>query len=120
MRLRSTDPWMIVWWGTLVECAAALSRIDRECKLSLSSVAESFDRLQELSLCWHEIQPSDLLRELAVRLLRVHNLRASDAMQLASAIVASEHSPRSLQFVCLDNRLEAIAQKEGFPVSRSA
>lgn len=114
--LRSADPTLIVWWGTLVECAAALARIEREGNLSAVSMAESFERLRELSRNWHEVQPSDALRELAARLLRVHILRSSDSLQLAAAIIASRHSPASLEMVCLDNRLSAIGQREGFTV----
>lgn len=120
MQLRATDPLIIVWWGTVVECAAALARIEREGNLSPSSMAESFERLQELRRRWQEIQPTDALRELAARLLRVHNLRAYDSMQLAAAILASEHSPASLEVVCLDSRLAGIAQREGFAVLSAA
>ncbi|HEY9871223.1 MAG TPA: type II toxin-antitoxin system VapC family toxin [Candidatus Obscuribacterales bacterium] len=116
MKWSAEDRLLIVWWGTVVECAAALARVEREGNLPVSSVAESLERLRELSRRWQEIQPSDALRELATRLLRVHNLRASDSMQLAAAIIASEHSPHTLEFVCLDARLSAIAQREGFPV----
>lgn len=58
-------------------------------------------------------------KETAKRLLRVHNLRAADSLQLAAAIVASEHQPSSLDFVCFDERLTAVAQREGFNVVSS-
>ena len=51
------------------------------------------------------IDPTPALRDTAIRLLRVHALRAGDALQLAAAIIASEHHPVSLEFVCLDDRL---------------
>jgi hypothetical protein len=50
--------------------------------------------------------------------LRVHPLRAADALQLAAAIVASEDQPASLPFVTLDDRLGQAAQREGFTVIR--
>ena len=43
------------------------------------------------------------------RLLRVHDLPAADALQLAAALAASEQSPESLEVVCLDTRLAAAA-----------
>jgi hypothetical protein len=46
----------------------------------------------------------------------VHPLSAADALQLAAAAVASRHNPRDLEFVCLDSRLSAAAQREGFNV----
>jgi predicted nucleic acid-binding protein len=53
---------------------------------------------------------------MATRLLRVHPLRAADALQLAAAIIAAEDDPRSLPFVTLDDRLALAAEREGFPV----
>lgn len=78
------DPLIVAWWGTPVERR------------------------------WQEVQPLEVVREMALRLLRVHPLRAADAVQLAAAIVASEGRPATLEFVCLDARLAAAAQKEGF------
>jgi predicted nucleic acid-binding protein len=49
-------------------------------------------------------------------MLRVHPLRAADALQLAAATVAAEHDPSSLELVCLDQRLSEAAGKEGFPL----
>jgi hypothetical protein len=41
-------------------------------------------------------------------------LRAADALQLAGAVIAAEHEPRSMDFVCLDDRLAEAASREGF------
>jgi hypothetical protein len=49
-------------------------------------------------------------------LLRVHDLRAADALQLAAAIAAAEGQPASLELVCLDDRLIRAAEREGFPI----
>ena len=46
--------------------------------------------------------------------LRVHPLRAADALQLAAAFVAAERRPASLQVVTLDERLADAMRKEGF------
>jgi len=42
---------------------------------------------------WHQIDPSDAIRETAIPFLRVHPLRAADALQLAAAFVAGEPRP---------------------------
>jgi len=68
-----------------------------------------------LAAGWHEIDPNDALREVAVRLLRVHALRAADALQLAAAFQAAEQRPPSLEIVTLE-RLAPVARKEGFAV----
>jgi hypothetical protein len=60
------------------------------------------------------VEPSDPVRETAVRLLRVHPLRTAGALQLAAAYIASERRPSSLDVVTLDDRLAAAARKEGF------
>jgi predicted nucleic acid-binding protein len=55
-------------------------------------------------------------RKIAKRFLRVHNLRAADALQLAAAFLAAEKDSSTLEFVCLDERLANAARKEGFAV----
>ena len=110
------DPAMLVWWGTPVECMSALTRLEREEALAPQAMAVAAGRLQELAGAWHEVEPSDVVREAAMRFLRVHTLRAADALQLAAAFAASEGRPPSLEFVTLDDRLAAVARREGFVV----
>ncbi|HVR97945.1 MAG TPA: type II toxin-antitoxin system VapC family toxin [Thermoanaerobaculia bacterium] len=106
----------IVWWGTPVECASAVSRVERENRLSSQKATEAVGRLDALARHWHRIEPVDAILEMARRLLRVHPLRAADSLQLAAAVLASEGSPSTLEFVCLDDRLGVAAQREGFLV----
>ena len=60
--------------------------------------------------------PSETVRRIARRALRVHDLRAADALQLAAATVAAESDPASLELISLDRRLLEAARREGFPV----
>jgi predicted nucleic acid-binding protein len=113
-RRAGTDPAMLVWWASEVECASAISRLERDGALDAAAVDEAFDRLKRLGEGWHEIEPNDAVREAAVRFLRVHVLRAADALQLAAAFVAAERRPSSLEIVTLDEHLAAAARKEGF------
>jgi len=108
------DPVMLVWWATEVECASALTRLEREGALDEPAMTQAMARLAQLASGWHEVDPSDSLREAAVRFLRVHPLRAADALQLAAAYIAAERRPSSLQVVTLDDRLAIAARKEGF------
>ena len=48
--------------------------------------------------------------------LSVHPLRAADALQLAAALLASDHEPQRMEVVCLDERLSEAARIEGFTV----
>ena len=55
-------------------------------------------------------------RKSAIRILRVHPLRAADALQLAAAIAAAEDNPATLPFVTFDDRLGQAAARDGFVV----
>ena len=114
--LAAKDAGMLVWWATEVECASAIPRLEREGALDEAAVRGAFQRLTQLATGWHEVDPSDSIRETAVRFLRVHPLRAADALQLAAAFIAAERRPSSLEVVTLDDRLAAAARKEGFVV----
>ena len=108
------DAEMLVWWATPVECASAIARREREGVLELAQASAALGRLRALAAAWHEVLPSDAVRNAAQRLLRVHALRAADSLQLAAAVVAAEGEAPSLEFVCLDERLSAAATREGF------
>lgn len=114
--LVANEPAMTVWWGSQIECISALSRIEREGLFGPHTVALAQTRLSKLAAAWDEIDPSDEIKEVAMRFLRVHPLRAADALQLAAAFVASERRPGSLEVVTLDARLAAAAGREGFSV----
>lgn len=115
-KLYGADAQMIVSWMTPVECASAIARAEHDSLLSPAEAGEAFARLDELAGMWREVEPSNDVRDIARRLLRVHRLRAADALQLAAAMVVAEQRPASLTLVTLDDRLEAAARKEGFAV----
>lgn len=110
------DRQVVTWWGSSVECASALHRLHRQGELDPDALAQAGTRLETLTTAWIEIEPSDPLRRRAVRLLRVHPLRAADALQLAAALVAVDENPRNLDFVSSDARLSEAAFREGFNV----
>jgi predicted nucleic acid-binding protein len=88
--------------------------LERDGGIDQRAVTHALDRLRQLATGWHEVDPSDTIREAAVRFLRVHPLRAADALQLAAAFIAAERRPSSLDVVTLDERLALAARKEGF------
>jgi uncharacterized protein len=112
--LAASDPDILVWWGSEVECVSALARLERNAVLEARAAALASERLKQLAAGWHEVEPSDIVREVATRFLRVHPLRAADALQLAAAFVAAEQRPASLTVITLDDRLAGAARKEGF------
>ena len=107
---------VVVWWGSETECASALARLERTEQIGRSEVAEAFKRLQALAAAWHQVEPVDRIKTHAQRLLRAHDLRAADSVQLAAAVLAAEDHPPSLEFVCRDERLSLAASREGFSV----
>jgi hypothetical protein len=110
------DPRMTVWWGCRLECSSALNRLHREGGLEASGLTRALDALETLAESWLEVLPTSQLRARAMRLLRVHPLRAADSVQLAAALVASSENTAALPFLTADERLAEAARKEGFNV----
>ncbi len=112
--LYQRDPVMFAWWATEIECTSAIARGQRLGQLREAIVIEAFARLSALRAGWHEVEPGEDVREAAKRLVRVHDLRTADALQLAAALFVAEARPSTLEFVSLDDRLVAAARREGF------
>ena len=113
-QLGRDDPAMLVWWGSAVECVSALARLERDGTLTARAMTAALERLGRLFMACHEIEPGDAVRETATRFLRVHPLRAADALQLAAAFrrggatarVAGDRQPgRSAHESCRARRL---------------
>ncbi len=108
------DQDLVVWWSSGLECASAIRRRERDGTLTSDAVTHSLKRLDSLAAIWSEILPGNELRSHATRLLATHSLRASDALQLAAAIVWRRDPGAKVDFVCLDDRLSDAATREGF------
>lgn len=111
--LLGQDKELVVWWGSPMECASAISRLHRDGQLTSAEEAQARALLLVLKASWFEVQPGDAVREQALRILRLHPLRADDALQLAAALEWAG-SPPDGTFVSFDERLSAAAQREGF------
>ena len=114
--LLATDGHIVTWWGSWVECASALNRRHREGGLDGEALQESLHELTKFASGWLHIRSSSNMRQHALRLLRMHPLRAADAMQLAAALTAARGYPATLEVVSSDDRLSQAAQIEGFSV----
>lgn len=115
-RLIETDEDIMVWWATRVECLSALSRRRREGVLHIEAERKSRAVLSALSAEWSEVQPTELVRQRAERLLAIHPLRSADAFQLAAALVWAQERPQGFDVVYLDQNLREAAYREGFTV----
>lgn len=110
------DPVVLVWFGTPVEIESALNRRKREGSLTGEDLARTRERFEKLVETWVEVEPTHVVRERALRLLRSHSLRAADAFQLAAALVACGERTRGFAFLTSDRRLLEAAENEGFVV----
>jgi uncharacterized protein len=110
------DPEIAAWWVSSIECASAIARLHRDTHLSAAEEARARSLLTALRRSWFEVQPGDAVRNHALRLLRVHPLRAADALQLAAAIEWAG-TPEGSAFVTFDGRLRDAARREGFEVA---
>lgn len=110
------DKELTVWWCTSVECASVLARLCRSGDLDEQGVRDAASILRQVLSSAFEVQPVAAVRDRAVTLLRIHPLRAADALQLAAALVWRGDGQERAEFVCLDDRLRQAAAAEGFSV----
>jgi predicted nucleic acid-binding protein len=115
-RIFDQDAEIVVWWGTAVECSSAIARLHRDGHLKQSEERDARSLLDALRSSWFEVQPGDTVRDQALRLLRLHPLRAADALQLGAALEWAGTPPTGM-FITLDDRLRDAAQREGFSVT---
>jgi uncharacterized protein len=115
-RVADEDEVIAMWWGTPVELESAAQRAARSARIAPLSVRRARQILDDLEDRAAEIGPTEEVRERARRLVRVHELRAADALQLAAAVVWCDGRPESEGFVSLDRRLRTAAELEGFSV----
>ena len=110
------DAAIVAWWMTLIECFSAFARLRREGVLTRAEEDQARRVLNRLGDLWTEVQPGREIRDRAGRILLLHPLRAADSLQLAAALTWAHGNPTEQPFVCLDHRLRAAAQQEGFRV----
>lgn len=104
----------VVWWATRVEVRSALERLRSDGAISTAAYIASKQRLDLLLASWREIQPTDVVRDLACIQLERFHLRASDSLQLAAALVWCKQKPKERLFVCNDQKLLDAAMRAGF------
>ena len=110
------DPQLLVWAFTSTEVLSALYRRFREGCLTPKELSDCCQHVQMLRQDWSEVGAVELVKQRAERLLRVHPLRAADALQLGAALLATQEQPQGIEFVSYDQNLAVAAHKEGFAV----
>lgn len=108
------DAAVAIWWGTAPEIWSAFARLRREDVVDAATESRLLARFERAREAWLEILPDEILRRRSGQLLRVHLLRAADALQLAAALAWAGDAPGD--FVTLDERLAHAARLEGLNV----
>lgn len=108
------DAAVAIWWGSAPELWSAFARLRREDAIDAATESRLLDRFERARAAWLEILPDDALRRRSGQLLRIHPLRAADALQLAAALAWARDA--RADFVTLDERLAQAARLEGLTV----
>src|SRR5205814_2200010 len=112
----AADSDLALWTLTPVEIASALWRLSRDGALPEEQARQAETRVEELARSSHVVVDVDRVKALAHRLLRVHALRAADALQLGAALLWAGGRPQHKTLHTLDSRLALAARREGFDV----
>ena len=110
------DPAIVTWAWTRVEIAGAVERRTRDGSLTPAQRRVVLDRFHALAETWDEVTDIIAVRAKAMPILTRHALRAADAAQLGAALLIAESPDAGVDFVCLDERLAAAAEREGLRV----
>lgn len=110
------DELIALWWGTPVEIESAVQRAARNRRLDDETIRKARVVLDHVREHAAEIAPTEDIREAARRIVRVHELRAADAFQLAAGLSWCSNEPKGQDLVSLDRRLRIAAEREGFTV----
>jgi uncharacterized protein len=109
------DPNILTSAFTPIEIASAVWRRRHAGELSVAAHQEADALFADLSTSWVELPVSQDAIDAAMGAMSRHSLRAGDALQLGTAIVAAGSASKG-HFVTLDDQLIAAARAEGFPV----
>lgn len=107
---------LTAWWAAHVEMSSAVARLHRSGQLQPAERTAAVEDAKYLRETWHEISPSDEVRDLAVKLLDLYPLCAADSLQLAAALVWCRNRPKGRTFIAADARLAQAAAQAGFAV----
>ena len=119
----SVDAWlaedgqMAVWTLTAVEISSALRRLVREGLLGEPVARTAEARADQLLKVSHTMVDLEAVKQQARRLLRLHSLRAADALQLGAALEWADGRPNGRVFCTLDKELARAAEREGFSIA---
>jgi len=110
------DAAVVTWTLAGVEVVSALRRLVREGALRERSAREAEELAGDLMKGAHVVRDVEQVKRLAGRLLRLHPLRAADALQLGAALAWADGHAEGQIVHTYDRRLAEAAGREGFRV----
>jgi len=115
-----SDPSVALWTLTPVEISSAVRRFVREGRLEDAEADIAEARADELVATSHIVLDVEAVKAQARRLVRVHPMRAADALQLGAAVEWAHGRAAGRFFCTLDAQLARAAAREGFRVLSGA
>lgn len=112
-----SDQGIMVWTLSKVEVFSALCRRLREGAVKEIDFESAKKRTNDFFDMAFEIISVPKVKDRAIRLLQVHPLRAADALQLASVLVATQEDTSRVSIMSFDERVILAAKREGFTVN---
>jgi predicted nucleic acid-binding protein len=115
-RWMAGDTAVVAWTLTPVELVSALRRLVRDGALAEQAARDAEEVLRDLVGRAHIVSDVERVKALAIRVLRVHALRAADALQLGAALAWSDGHTEGAILHTFDRRLADAASREGFRI----
>jgi hypothetical protein len=110
------DSEIVAWTLAPTEILSAIRRLGREGRISSRGANDAEARTIDLISRAHVVADLELVKSTAARVLRLHPLRAADALQLAAALVWASGRPSDRVLLTVDVKLGQAAEREGFRV----
>lgn len=108
------DSEIAIWTLTPVEIVSALRRLVRSGDLGEGEANRAESLLTEFAKRSHLVIDVERVKATACRVLRVHSLRAADALQLGAALAWADGNTEGSIVYTFDRRLAVAAGREGF------
>lgn len=106
----------VMWTLTPVEVVSALYQAARTNRISAEGLRQAEQWLKEAIESFNFVKDIEQVKHRAERILRIHPLKAADALQLAAALVYYDDKPQSQLLITLDTKLAQAGFKEGFTI----
>jgi predicted nucleic acid-binding protein len=95
------------------ETMAAFHRKRRETRIPKGNFTALVDSFKKDWASFHRVELTDDLNEFIDRLVLNYPLRGFDAIHLASALAVHQKLEEDFLFLCFDDQLSRVAEKEG-------